>query len=375
VPRIAMVIQRYYPHIGGAEKQLQQLAPRLQARGFDVFIITRLEKGLDRFEVVDGVEIHRIFAPGPKFFASAFFTLGAVIKLTRLRPDIVHAHEILSPTTVAILAKRFSGSPVVVKLLRGGIRGDIYKLKRRPLGLKHLSVKCKNVDAFVVISREIDRELEDCNVLPEKRVFVPNGVDTEHFVPLSAIQRRTLRAELSIPLICLAVVYLGRLMPEKRVDQILQIWPEIQQMFPDAKLLIIGAGADEPRLRGMSGPGVQFIGQVEDAARFLQASDLFILPSSTEGLSNSLLEAMSTGLPVLATSVGGTPDVIRHEVDGYLVPPDDQQALMQGVLRLLGDEKLRARLGKNGHHRILSNYSLDSVADRLGNLYMKLLRD
>jgi glycosyltransferase involved in cell wall biosynthesis len=146
-------------------------------------------------------------------------------------------------------------------------------------------------------------------------------------------------------------------------------------MFPDAKLLIIGAGADEPRLRGMSGPGVQFIGQVEDAARFLQASDLFILPSSTEGLSNSLLEAMSTGLPVLATSVGGTPDVIRHEVDGYLVPPDDQQALMQGVLRLLGDEKLRARLGKNGHHRILSNYSLDSVADRLGNLYMKLLRD
>ena len=373
--RIAMVIQRYYPHVGGAERQLQQLAPRLQARGFDVFVITRLEKGLDRFEVINGVDVYRIFAPGPKFLAAAFFTLGAMIKLARLRPDIVHAHEILSPTTVALLAKRFFGSLVVVKILRGGIRGDIYKLKHRPLGVKRLSVHCKNVDAFAVISQEIDRELEDCDVPPEKRVFVPNGVDTELFVPPSAVQKRALRAELSIPLICLAVIYLGRLMPEKRVDHILQIWPDIQQVFPDARLLVIGTGADETRLKTMSGPGVWFIGQVDDAAHYLQAADLFVLPSSTEGLSNSLLEALSTGLPVIATSVGGTSDVIRHEVDGYLIPPDDRQAIKQGLLRLLSDETLRARLGRSGRNRVLSDYSLESVAERLGHLYEKLLRD
>ena len=125
----------------------------------------------------------------------------------------------------------------------------------------------------------------------------------------------------------------------------------------------------------MSSPGVWFIGQVDDAAHYLQAADLFVLPSSTEGLSNSLLEALSTGLPVLATSVGGTPDVIRHEVDGYLIPPDDRQAIKRGLLLLLSDETLRARLGKSGRTRILSDYSLEFVAERLGRLYEKLLRD
>lgn len=375
MPRIAMVIQRYYPHVGGAEKQLQRLTPRLQARGFDVCIITRLEKGLEKMEVIDGAVVYRIFSPGPKFLAAAFFILGSVTLLLRLRPDVIHAHEILSPTAIALLAKQFIDSPVIAKVLRGGIRGDIYKLRQRPLGLKRLELMCKYVDSFVVISREIDRELAICSVPPEKRVFVPNGVDTGLFVPLSTIQKRDLRAKMAIPPEILVVVYIGRLMPEKRVDTLLEVWPDIRNAYLDARLLIIGKGSDEQRLKKMSGPGVQFLGQVDDAERYLQTADLFVLPSSTEGLSNSLLEALSTGLPVLATSVGGTPDVIRHHVDGYLVSPDDHQALLQGLLRLLRDEALRARLGKSGRDRILSNYSLDSVAERLSELYGSLLRD
>jgi glycosyltransferase involved in cell wall biosynthesis len=87
------------------------------------------------------------------------------------------------------------------------------------------------------------------------------------------------------------------------------------------------------------------------------------------------LEALSTGLPVLATSVGGTPDVISHAVNGYLVPPDDLAALKIGLMTLLADAPLRARLGMGGRQRMLANFSLDSVAMQLAALYQGLLRD
>jgi glycosyltransferase involved in cell wall biosynthesis len=140
-------------------------------------------------------------------------------------------------------------------------------------------------------------------------------------------------------------------------------------------LLIVGTGAEEARLRAqsLSVPGVQFTGQVNDALRYLQAADLFVLPSATEGLSNSLLEALSTGLPVLATSVGGTPDVISHGVNGYLIPPDDLPALKNGLTTLLADRALRASLGMEGRQRILKDFSLDSIATRLDALYHNFL--
>jgi glycosyltransferase involved in cell wall biosynthesis len=172
------------------------------------------------------------------------------------------------------------------------------------------------------------------------------------------------------------VLYLGRLTFEKRVDHLLHIWPEIRTVFPQAQLLIVGSGPEESRLRAQSVsiPGVVFTGQTNDALRYLQAADLFVLPSATEGLSNSLLEALSTGLPVLATSVGGTPDVISHGVNGYLIPPEDLPALKSGLMELLADATLRTRLGSQGRERMCTDFSLDSVALKLDTLYHTLLK-
>ena len=127
-------------------------------------------------------------------------------------------------------------------------------------------------------------------------------------------------------------------------------------------------------MRSMAGKGIQFTGQIEDSALYLQAADLFVSPSSTEGLSNSLLEALSSGLPVLATSVGGTKDVIQHNVNGYLIPPDDLSALRIGLLTLLGDSVLRKQLGEGGRQRVLSDFSLDAVADKLADLYIRFIK-
>jgi glycosyltransferase involved in cell wall biosynthesis len=262
---------------------------------------------------------------------------------------------------------------VLVKILRGGARGDIYKLKRRPFWKSYLRRLIKNVDAFLVISQEIDEELAALKVPPQKRFFLPNGVNAVRCSPVSEERKQKLRAGLALPPQGTIVTYAGRLVPEKRVNHLLKIWKEIRTKFPLAFLLIVGSGEEQARLEKMQIDGVQFTGQVEDAVPYLQAADLFVLPSSTEGLSNSMLEAMSCGLPVLATSVGGAPDVIEHQVSGWLIPPEDVDSLQQGLETLLADESLRFSLGSQARQRILSSFSLDSTARQLAALYQQLM--
>ena len=89
MPRVAMLIQKYYPHVGGAERQIQRLAPRLQARGFEVCVVTRHETGLPRLEIIDGVSVYRLASPGPKPLAAVFYIWSAAKLLSKLRPDLI----------------------------------------------------------------------------------------------------------------------------------------------------------------------------------------------------------------------------------------------------------------------------------------------
>jgi glycosyltransferase involved in cell wall biosynthesis len=371
--RVAMVIQRYLPHVGGAERQLQQLAPRLKDLGFELHILTRHEQGLRRFEEMDGVPVYRLPASGPKAWAAACFTLSALWRLVRIRPDVIHAHEILTPASIALHSRTLLHRPVLVKILRGGARGDIYKLKRRPFWKSYLRRLTRGVDAFIVISHEIDAELAGLHVPPQKRILLPNGVDAVRCSPVPDESKFKLRAGLALPQQAAIVMYAGRLVPEKRVDHLLKIWKDVRTKFPPAHLLIVGAGEEQARLEALHVEGVQFTGQVADAVPYLQAADLFVLPSCTEGLSNSMLEAMSCGLPVLATTVGGAPDVIDHGVNGWLIPPEDVDSLQRGLEALLRDESLRFSLGSSARRRILSSFSLDSTARQLAGLYQQLM--
>jgi len=370
--RVAMLIQGYHPLVGGAEKQLGALAPLLQSAGIDIHIITRGHSGLASSEEISGVPVHRIPAPPPKAVASAFSTLWSLPLLARLRPDVIHAHELLSPATSAVLAKRLIGCPVVAKVLRGGVLGDLAKLRRKRFGMKRIEIYSKEIDAFVVISNEIDCELAAIGIPPERRAFIPNGVDTVSFAPLWSYNKKILREMLNLPDGPI-VVFSGRLSAEKRVDQLIEMWPSIRENFPNAQLLILGTGEQEPALRSMARDGVIFTGIVEEVSSYLQCADIFVLPSSTEGLSNSLLEAMSCGLPSVATTVGGATDAIEHEVSGLLVPPDSPQNLKDALLRLLGDPLICEAMGVQARNTILRKYSLPLTASRLKLLYERLL--
>ena len=370
--RVAMIIQGYLPRLGGAERQLAALAPLLHAQGVEVHVLTRRYAGLSPFEVIGGVPVHRLPVLGPKRVASATFTLSALPLLRRLRPHLIHAHELLSPTTTAVAAKRLLGVPVAAKVLRGGTWGDIAKLKRNALSARRITTLLRQVDVFIAISHEIEHELAEINVPPERRVFIPNGVDTQRFAPLPLEGKRALRARLGLPLEAPLVLVAGRLAPEKRVGQLIELWPVVRQSHPTTQLIILGSGEEEAALKRAAGAGIQFVGYQDDVAPYLQAADVFVLPSTSEGLSNALLEALAAGLPVIATSVGGAPDVIEHNVHGCLVPPDQPPALQAAMIHLLHDAEGRARLGQRGRERMLHDYTLPVIAGRLRELYGQL---
>ena len=371
-PRIMMIFQSYLPEVGGAQKQLSMQAPFLQARGLDVQVLARRRPGMKAFEVMDGVPIHRLPAWGPKPVAAILFILSAIWKIERLRPDLLHAYELLSPTSAAIFAKKLFRIPLLVKVLRGGTLGDWYKVLRGRGGQRRARWIVNAVDAYAVISREIDAELEGQGVPASKRFFIPNGVDLSRFKPVDENEKSVLRARLGLPE-GLMVLFAGRLDPEKRLDQLLGLWPCVRARFANASLVLAGAGSEEKRLRELAGEGVVFVGRVDDAVPYFQAADVFVLPSATEGLSNSLLEALACGLPTVATAVGGATDVIRHGDQGWLIPPDKPEKLEEGLLALLGNEELRERFSRAGREQIVENYSLKAVVDRLAALYTSML--
>jgi glycosyltransferase involved in cell wall biosynthesis len=368
--RVATIIQAYHPRIGGAEKLVGAVSPALQTCGDEVHVLTRRYAGLKSFEIVNGIAVHRLPILGPKVTASLGFTLAALPLLRRLRPALIHAHELLSPTTTAITAKRLFGAPVVVTVHSCGAQGEIARLKNKFMGARRLATFRQQVDAFVVINHDIDAELDEIGVPQERRTFIPNGVDTTHFAPPA--DKAAVRAALGLPNAPLAV-YTGRFAPEKRLDLLLEAWSMVRERIPNALLLLVGQGKAEADLRERAGAGAQFVGATDNVAPYLQAADVFVMSSAYEGLSVALLEAMATGLPTVVTAVGGNRDIITHGENGWLVPPLDVNALHSGLVSLLEDSTRRAELGRQARAHIVREYELSVTVRRLRELYERVV--
>ena len=363
-----MMIQTYYPHVGGAERQLANVARLLRQQGVQIRVFTRQLPATTRFEIIDDIEVCRLPTPGPKAIASLSFTLGVLPLLRQFRPHVIHAHELLSPTTTAVFAKRLYGMPVVAKVLSGGKLGDIDKLQSRFMGPRRLAAFRNYVDVFISVSREIDTELATLGIPSHKRSLIPNGVDTKKFCNIGDAEKKTLRSELQLlgePV----VTFIGRLAPEKCIDQLISVWPAVRQVHHEALLLIVGTGEERRSLEEQAGPGVSLLGDIDNVAPYLQATDLFVLPSAREGLSNALLEAMSTGLPSVATNVGGALDLIEDGLNGYLIPPNKPERLQEAVIALLNSSEKRKTMGSQARLRVIQEYDLSTVTGRLLDLY------
>lgn len=370
-----MAIQSFRPTIGGAELQLERLLPYLAARGVRSEIVTRAVAGQPSRESIAGATIHRTRLAGESPPASVVYVAGSMSRILRQRADIdvVHAHGALSPATIA-LGARYLGVPSLVTVLGAGRRGDLARLVRKPGGRWRLRMLTHRA-WFIALSDAVRHELVSTGVRGERVFVVPNGVDLRTYRPATAGERATLRARLGIPPDSFVGTFVGRLHPIKSIDTLLLAAADA----PEVRLVLLGDGSERDRLSNLSqqlglGDRVRFVGFTSRVPEFLRASDCFFLPSVGEGMSNALIEAMCCGLPCVASAAAGGVREMLGEGRGLALPAGSVNAWSEAMTRLARDPGLRARLGDAASRFTRTTLSLESVADKMVDVY-RVLRE
>ncbi len=361
--KVVMVSAGFWPAVGGAESQALELARALRGRGADVVVLTRRVGGGAPREEVRGVPVRRLPVFGTGALDSLSFLFGALGWLLKHGGDYdaIHAHLAGSPALAAALAGWWLGKPVLVKLGGGRGIGELAASSRTVLGRLKLRLLARLRPRFLAVVPDLADEARAH--LPGASIEVlPNGVDVDRYQPVSAEEKQALRARLGWTGV--VFLYTGRLSWEKRLPWFAALW-EKASAGRDACLVLVGAG---PEVIPES-PRVRVLPPVEDAAALYAAADVFVLPSVSEGLSNSLLEAMASGLPAVASAVGGTAQILEDGRTGLLFGKDDETKAIQQIERILNDNELRTHIGAAARLEVERRYAMPIVVERLLELY------
>lgn len=369
---IVMVSASFHPYVGGAEKQALELSVALMRRGHDVTVLTRGIKGQPCRDTIRGVPVVRLPALGFGLMNSLSFlvSLGLYLLAAGRRYHVIHAHLAGSPALAAIAAGALLGRPVVIKLGGGRGVGELSGSAGTWPGRLKLRLLDKLKPQFVAVSRELEQELEAYGVHGARLRHIPNGVDTERYHPSLPEEKRRVRQAWGWPE-GLCFLYVGRLSPEKRLPMFLEAWLEASTGEPSSYCVFIGEGSEEERLRALASKHrerVLVLPPMDAVHEAYAAADVFVLPSKSEGLSNALLEAMASGLAILASRVGGTAEVISDGVSGLLFSPSDMGQLRERIKVLLKDPATRGAIGRKAREQA-ERYSIDRSAAEYEALY------
>ena len=376
---MALVTALYPPSVGGIQGHVRALAGALAHAGARVTVLTRAMPGAPSVEGDAVLRVRRLgAATGHAAVRMVSFVAAASSSLVALRPRTVHAHQLLSPATAALLARRSLRAPLLLNPHACGPIGDVGQLRAQGrIGRARLDAAVQGADGFVAISRPIEEELVSAGASPARVFRVENGVDLRRFRPAEPGERVRVRAAFGIPPGVPLVACLGRLSPEKGVDVLLRALPSLRARVPGTRLWLVGDGPSRPALEALAlelglGGAVHFAGAVEDPAPAWRAADVAVLPSHTEGLPLALLEAMASGIPVVATAVGGTPEVL-DDSSGTLVEPGHPEALAGALGWALTSDEARRR-AERARAVVEARYGLGAVASRHLALYEALGR-
>lgn len=376
---VVMVSASFHPVVGGAEKQALELSAALRARGHDVRVATRRLPGLPAREEVRGVPVDRLWRtgrPGGLLDAASFMLSLSLYLLRRRRDyDVVHAHLAGSPALAACVAGRVLGKKVFVKLGGGAGIGELAASSRTAAGRLKLAALAALKPQFLAVAKELSLEAE--KYLGRVSVhLLPNGVDTQRYQPpASPAAKAALRQSLGWPEKGLVFVYVGRFSPEKRLAQFAETWAnETKRAHGNFFFALVGAGAEQAAVEAAvrftrSQERLRVLGPRDDVQRVYQAADVFVLPSSSEGLSNALLEAMACGCAPLASRVGGTPDAVEDGRSGLLFSPLDEEELKRQLGKLLERPELALLMGAAARETAVKKFSLTALAERCELLY------
>jgi L-malate glycosyltransferase len=361
--------------IGGTERQVVNIGKGLDPRRFDIQFacLNRVGEFLAECDArswtIAEYKIRRLYG-----YATLKKQMEFGRSLRRLGIQVLHTYGFY-PNVFAIPAARCAGVPVIIGSVRD--TGDLYTPWQH-----QIQKACLRLADHVVMNAEaIKRDLLRRGYREDRLTVIPNGIDFERFlVPYTG---EAVRREFNIPPGAPVVGMLSRLLRIKGFEYFFQAAALIAARVPQVRFLIVGDTKinhdyREELKRLVASLGLQdrviFTGFRLDVPELLAAFSVSVLSSlGSEGLSNSLLESMAAAVPVVATRVGGSPEIVEDGVSGLLVPPADAHGLAGAICRLLEDKALAENLGRAGRRLVLSRYSLDRAVAATERLYRDLL--
>jgi glycosyltransferase involved in cell wall biosynthesis len=386
--RLLYVITRFIR--GGAPILVLSMAKELSRRGFVCDIATAAPSGDDsdlyRDAAEAGLSMHLL--PELRREASPVNDFRAFVRLSRVirkgSYDIVHSH-----TSKAGILGRFAARSASRAITVHSPHGHIYErnaripgVSERPLmrSVFHAAerIALPVTDHIVALTELERRQLVELGIARrDKSSVIHNAIDVERFSSCSR-SRDAIRARLGIPPRAPVVEITGRLAAEKGHSCLIEAVRMISRAMPAVRLLVVGDGPERPRLESQcAGLGLSanviFLGNRADVPELLSACDVFVLASTYEGFGLVLLEAMAAGKPIVATRVGGVPEVIQDGRTGTLVPCSEPEPMAAAIMELLNDPRRAAEMASNGLEYVRRNYDLPAMADKYRDLYERLL--
>ncbi len=367
-----------YASVGGSGIVATELAKSLASRGHRIYVVSRDQP----FRLGDdqpGVVFHRVVTPAYPLFREPQYLLSLATAITQLSRavdlDIIHAHYAIPHATAAYLARQIlegSGArpPKVMTTLHGT---DITVVGSDPSYAETIGFSIEQSDGVTAVSESL--KADTYRGLPVTRDIrvIPNFLDCRihHRVPVDGLRERFASGGRAV------VVHVSNFRPVKRVSAVVDVFARIRETVPSV-LLLVGDGPDLPhalaRARELGlGEDVMAVGEQADVRQFLSIADLFLLPSATESFGLAALEAMACLVPVVASRVGGLPEVIDDGVSGFLRPPEDVDGMAACGIAILSDAELHERVAQAGRQAVDRRFCSDRVVPFYEQFYEEIL--
>jgi L-malate glycosyltransferase len=369
---ICMITGEFPPFCTGIGTYVYNLSKKLLERGYDVTIMTRGSIYRKCYSIeLDNIDIWKIryFPIYPFHVRFHGYFLNDILLKHEKKFDLIHIHSPLVPSLKTNL-------PIVVTE-HGTVQGPISKSQNHDLSsilLKNVFFRefisldyevLRNSDIITTVSNSCMNEIK--NMLPEKKEIyvIGNGVDTNFFLPNPSIIRDQK-----------TILFAGRLDSGKGVSDLIFSAKEVCKNFPDSKFILAGKGPNRKYLESLIAKlklndNIFLMGHLsqEILLKLYQSSTIYVLPSYYEGLPTTLLEAMSCGLPSIATDIGGNSEVITDNLTGILVPPKCPEELSRNIMNLLESKKDCDRLGKSARKHVINNYDWNIIVNKIEKIY------
>ena len=374
--------------MGGPALHVSYLTKGLESRGYDTTLVAgRLARGEDSMayvadqlgvDVVSLGELHRE--------VSVFYDPVAITRLVheirRVRPHILHTHT-AKAGAVGRAAAMLAGDakpPVVVHTFHGHVLHGYFDPIRTQLFRETERALARHTTRLIAVGPQVRDDLVELGVAPaEKFSVIRLGIDLESRV-LTQDRRAEFRRLFGIPDDRFVVGWIGRMTSIKRIPDILTSFKLLLDRGVDATLCLVGDGPDrEPAEVQAKELGIArhviALGYQRDVSPYYAMFDALVLPSANEGTPVVAIEALAAALPVVATRVGGIPDVVTEGEDGYLVEVGDVEAIADALERLARDPELRRALGEHGREMVVPRYRVERLVDEVDALYRELLTE